>query len=74
MTDRLKIRKANVISEEEIKVQTEVFTDKILSVTDGQTLKVTLVLRRQNDLLYVDTIKIANQPKFTDILNLYLKE
>ena len=73
MTDRLKIRKANIISDDEIKVQTEVFTDKILNATDGQTLKVTVVLRRQNDLLYVDSIKVANQPKFTDILDIYLK-
>lgn len=74
MTDRLKIRKTNIISEDEIKVQTEIFTDKILGVTDGQTLKVTLVLRRQDNLLYVDSIKVANQPKFTDILGIYLRE
>lgn len=74
MTDRLKIRKADIISDNEIKVQTEVFTDKILSVTNGETLKVTVVLHRQDNVLYVDSIKVANQRKFSDILNIYLSE
>lgn len=74
MTDRLKIRKADVISDSEIRVQTEVFTDKILWATNWETLKVTLILYRQNDLLYVNSIKVANQPKFTDVLNIYLLE
>jgi hypothetical protein len=34
MTDRLKIRSAKKVSEKEIKVQTEMFTDKILSATN----------------------------------------
>lgn len=74
MTDRLKIRKASFISDKEIKVQTEIYTDKILSVTDGETLKVTVVLRRQDNLLYVDSIKVANQRKFSDILWIYASE
>jgi len=74
MTDRLKIRKANIISDSEIRVQTEVFTDKILGTTNWETLKVTLILRRQDDLLYVNSIKVANQPKFTDVLNIYLSK
>lgn len=74
MTDRLKIRSAKKVSEEEIKVQTEMFTDKILSATNWETLKVTVGLRKQDNLLYVDTIKVANQSKFTDILSLYASE
>ncbi len=74
MTDRLKIRKAAFISDEEIKVQTELFTDKIMKVTNGETLKVTVLLHRRDNLLYVDSIKIANQPKFTEILGIYVAE
>jgi hypothetical protein len=74
MTDRLKIRSAKKVSEEEIKVQTEMFTDKILSATNGETLKVTVGLHKQDNLLYVDTIKVANQSKFTDILSIYASE
>ncbi len=74
MNDRLRIRKADIISEDTMKVQTELFTDEIIKVTDGETLKVTVVLSRQDNLLYVDNIKVANQSKFTDILNIYLSE
>lgn len=74
MTDRLKIRSANKISEDKIKVQTEMFTDKILNVTDGETLKVTIVLNRQYNVLYVDNIKVANQPRLSEILSIYAAE
>ena len=74
MTDRLKIRKADFISDDTVKVQTEVFTDKILNVTDGVTLKVTVVLSKHDNLLYVDSIKVANQTKLTDVLNMYLSD
>lgn len=71
MTDRLKIRRATPISENQIKVQTEMFTDKILSATNGETLKITVVLNREGNLLYVDSIKVANQKKLSDILSIY---
>ena len=74
MTDRLKIRKVEKLSEEKIKVQTEVFSDKILSVTNGETLKLTVVLRKQDNLLYVDSVKITNQPKLSDILEMPLSD
>ena len=74
MTDRLKIRKAVPISDYELKVQTELFTDRILDVTDWETLKVSLVLYRQDNVLYVSSVKIANQPKFSDILWIYALE
>lgn len=74
MTDRLKIRKVSLISEDEIKVQTELFTEKILSVTNWETLKMTVVLHRKDNLLYIDNVKIANQPKFSEILDIYISE
>ena len=74
MTDRLTIRKVTKLSDDEIRVQTEMFTDKILTATDWETLKITVVLRKQDNLLYVDSIKVANQQKFTDILSLYANE
>jgi len=74
MTDRLTIRKVTKISDDEIRVQTEMFTDKITSATNWETLKITVVLRKQDNLLYVDSIKVANQQKFTDILSIYANE
>jgi hypothetical protein len=74
MTDRLKIRKVTKISENELKVQTELFTNKILSVTDGVTLKLTISLYRNGNVLYVSNIKIANQIKLSEILNIYAKD
>ena len=74
MTDRLKIRSANKVSEDKIKVQTEMFTDRIMNVTDGETLKVTVVLKREYNVLYVDSIKVANQPKLSEILSIYASE
>lgn len=74
MTDRLKIRRAVKISDNELRVQTELFSDKILRKTDEETLKLTVVLRRQNNLLYVESIKVANQQKFSDILGIYASE
>ena len=72
MNDRLKIRKAEVVDDNLIKVQTEIFTNENTSATNWNTLKVTTLLRREENLLYVDSIKVANQSKFTDILNIYL--
>jgi hypothetical protein len=74
MTDRLKIRKVTKISENELKVQTELFTNKILSTTDGTTLKLTVSLYRNGNVLYVDNIKVANQVKLSEILNIYAKD
>ena len=74
MTDRLRIRKADFVSDTEIKVQTEMFTDNIMGATNWETLKVTIDLYRQDNLLYVNTIKVANQPNFTDILWIYALE
>ena len=72
MTDRLKIRKVSKISEDKLNVQTELFTNKILSVTDGETLKLTVSLYRSGNVLYVSSVKIANQPKLTNVVNIAL--
>lgn len=74
MTDRLKIRKVDIVSDELIKLQTEVFTEKIFRVTDGETLKVTATMHRMDNSLYVDSIKVANQPRLSEILNIYVSE
>lgn len=71
MTDYLKIRKATKISSTELKVQTEIFTDKILAATAWETLKATVNLYRLDNVLYVDSIRITNQPDFSDILDAY---
>ena len=74
MTDRLKVRRAEKISDNKLRVQTELFSDKILSKTDEETLKLTVVLFRKNNQLYVESIKMANQQKFSDILGIYAAE
>jgi hypothetical protein len=74
MTDRLKVRRAEKISDNKLRVQTELFSDKILEKTDKETLKLTVVLFRKNNQLYVESIKIANQQKFSDILGIYAAE
>ncbi len=71
MTDRLKIRKFNKISDTEAIVLTEIYTDTILAATEWETLKATVELSRRDNVLYVDNIRIANQPTLTDILNMY---
>ena len=72
MTDRLRIRKANLISDDKIRVQTEIFSDSVLSATKGETIKATLSLYMRDNVLYVESITIANQPKLSDILNIYV--
>ena len=71
MTDYLKIRKVTKMSNTELKVQTEIFTDKILEATAWETLKAIVNLYRLDNILYVDSIKITNQTDFSDILNAY---
>lgn len=74
MTNRLKIRKSTPISDEKLRVLTELIDEKVLNKTDGESLKLTLVLHRKNNTLYVDSAKIANQPKFSEIISIYIKE
>ena len=72
MTDYLKIRKVNKISDREINTQIEIFTDKILWKTGWETLKAVVDLSRVDNILYVDDIKIPNQPDFSEILEAYV--
>lgn len=70
MKDRLRIRSVDKISDNELLVKTELFTNKILSVTDDETLKLTVSLRRNANVLYVSDIKVTDQPKLSEILNI----
>jgi len=70
-TDYLTIRKITKISDTELNIQTEIFTDKILAITDWETLKAIINLYKLDDVLYVDNIRITDQADFSDILNAY---
>lgn len=70
MKDRLRIRSMSKISDNELLVKTELFTNKIFSVTDDKTLKLTLLLHRNGNVLYVNNIKVTDQPKLSEILNI----
>ena len=74
MTDKLKIRKVDEVSDDEIRVQSEIISNAVKSkVWDEQwgSLKATVSLKRKDNILYVSNIKIANQQKLTDILNIH---
>ena len=73
MKDRLRIRSVTKISDNELEVKTELFTNKIFSVTDDKTLKLTVSLRRNGNILYVNNIKVTDQPKLSEILNIQAK-
>lgn len=77
MKDKLKIRKVDKISDEEIRFQSEITSNAIRSKVwweQWDSLKATVSLKRVDNLLYVNNIKIANQQKLTDILNIYAKD
>ena len=77
MTDKLKIRKVDIISDEEVRVQSEITSATVKSkVWENQwgSIKATISLKRKDNILYVNNIKIANQQKLTDILNIHAKE
>ncbi len=69
MRDRLTIRNVTKVSDGKLRVQSEIFSDKIYSATAGESLKATVYLYRRDDVLYVEKINIGNQPIFSDILN-----
>lgn len=71
MTDRLKIKPPRKISDDQLMVNMEMFSDKIYSATAGETLKATVYLYRKNNYLYVKEINIARQPKLSYALNVY---
>ena len=74
MTNRLRVRWSFPISWDRLRVQTEILSEKILNVTETETLKLTVVLHKWNNVLYVDSINIANQPKFSEVLMLYIND
>lgn len=74
MNDRLVVRRVEHIWNDKLRVQTEIKSEAIKGKTNWESLKATVVLSRKNNLLYVDEIKIANQPAFSQVLNIYAKE
>ena len=74
MADKLKIRKVDKISDDEIRVQSEITSNAIKSKVWWEwweSLKATVSLKRKDNTLFIDNIKIANQQKLTDILNIH---
>ena len=77
MNDKLRIRKFDKVSDDEVRIQSEITSSAVSSKVWGEqggSLKATVILKRMDNILYVDNIKIANQQKLTDILNIYAKE
>ena len=71
MNDRLKIRTGSILSDMDMKVQTEIYSDTVFKVTWWASLKATVLLHRKQNVLYVTSINIANQQDFSDTLNMY---
>jgi len=70
--ERLQVRNVDVLSDEELKVQTEVYSMPILNVTDWETLKATVYLKSHNRVLYVEKVTIAQYSEFSRLLNDYI--
>ena len=71
MNDHLQIRRATKLSDIDIQVQTEIYSDDIFKVTGWQTLKATIVLHKKQNVLYVKSINISNQRDLSQTLNIY---
>ena len=69
MTDRLKIRRKTELSDVDIQVQAEIYSNEVLKVTWWETLKATFMLVRRENTLYVKNINISWQPDLSNILN-----
>ena len=74
MVDKLKIRSENEISDDEIRVQTEIISDKIIAVTWGDPIRATINLYRKDNVLNVSNINIARQPELSEILNIRVED
>lgn len=70
--ERLQIRKLEEISDEELKVQTEIYSMPILESTEWETLKATVYLKSHNKVLYVEKVTIAQYSEFSKLLNEYV--
>ena len=71
MNDRLKIRRSTNLSDTDMKVQTEIYSNMVFRVTWWETLKATVLLHRKQNVLYVTSINISNQQGLSDTLNIY---
>lgn len=74
MTDHLKIRRNSKLSDTDLQVQAEIYSDEILRVSWWMTLKTTIILHRNGNNLYVSSINISNQPDLSNMLNVYVSE
>ena len=73
MTERLKIRSVNVLSEDRIRVQSEIFSDKIQAAA-WDSIKATIVLYRKDNVLNVESINIARQSELSEVLNIRARD
>lgn len=71
MNDRLQIRRTAKLSDNDMQVQTEIFSEDIFKITWWQTLKATVVLHKKQNVLYVTSINISNQRSLSETLNIY---
>ena len=74
MNDRLQIRRAPKLSDTDMQVQTEIFSDDIFKITWWKTLKATILLHKKWNVLYVKSINISNQHDLSDTLNIYASD
>ena len=71
MNDRLQIRRTTKLSDTDMQVQTEIYSEDILKITGWQTLKATVLLHKKQNVLYVTSINISSQRNFSETLNVY---
>ena len=72
--DHLQIRRTSKLSDTDMQVQTEIYSDDILKVTGWQTLKTTILLHKKQNVLYVKSINISNQRDLSETLNVYASD
>lgn len=71
MNDHLQIKKATKLSDTDMQVQTEIYSEDIAKITWWQTLKATILLHKKQNVLYVKTINVWNQRNLSETLNIY---
>ncbi len=71
MNDRLQIRRTTKLSDTDMQVQTEIYSDDIFKITGWQTLKATVLLHKKQNVLYVASINISSQRSLSETLNIY---
>ena len=73
-TDRLKIRRKVELSDTQLQVQTEIYSDTVFKVTWWETLKATVLLEKRQNVLYVLSINISSQRSLSDTLNIHASD